>query len=279
MKRYKWRSILIIWLVVLLASSVAGCTPNPLYIYENGALQVGGDGEPIELTNNPDASNPTYGELIAFIQEDPTDTNDYLENPYIGYVCADFAEDVHNNAEAAGIRTAWVSIDFEGSDEGHASNAFETTDLGLVYIDCTGASFANKLNLRLIETEDGFGFEDDSPTSWDAIAYIEMSKEYGLIPVDKAKSLLHSFYEEYKQQWQEYKVLLNEYNSDVEKYNQEVKGEVYTQGSPELARIEAWKASLEKQGRIINKLGEELGNIWFEPKGIVKDIQIHWGKS
>jgi len=73
--------------------------------------------------------------------------------------------------------------------------------------------------------------------------------------------------------------LLNEYNSDVEKYNQEVKGKVYTQGSPELARIEAWEASLKKQGRIINRLGEELGNIWFEPKGIVKDIQIHWGKS
>ena len=135
MKIYKWYSILIIWLVVLLASSVAGCTSNPLHIYENGALQVGGDGEPIELINNPDATNPTYSELLAFIQEDSTDTNDYLENPYIGYVCADFAEDVHNNAEAAGIRAAWVSIDFEGSDVGHAVNAFETTDLSLVYID------------------------------------------------------------------------------------------------------------------------------------------------
>ena len=279
MKRYKWYSILIIWLLVLLASSVVSCTSNPLYIYENGALQVGGDGEPIELTNNPDATNPTYGELVAFIQEDPTDTNDYLENPYIGYVCADFAEDVHNNAEAAGIRAAWVSIQFEGSDKGHASNAFETTDMGLVYIDCTGENFASKLNLRLVETDEGFSFEDDSPTSWDAIAYIEMGKEYGLIPIDKAKSLLYSFYEEYEQQWQEYKELLNEYNSDVEKYNQEVKGKVYTQGSAELARIETWKASLEKQGRIINKLGEELGNVWFEPKGIVKDIQIHWGKS
>ena len=279
MKRYKWYSILIICLVVLLANPVAGCTPNPLYVYENGALQVGGDGEPIELTNNPGATNPAYGELVAFIQEDLTDTNDYLENPYIGYVCADFAEDVHNNAETAGIRAAWVSIDFEGSDEGHALNAFKTTDMGLVYIDCTGESFASKLNLRLVETEEGFGFEDEGPTNWDAIAFIEIGKEYGLIPVNKAKSLLYSFYEEYEQQWQEYKELLNEYNSDVEEFNQEIKGKVYNEGSPELARIEAWKARLEKQGRIINKLGEELGTVWFEPKGIVKDIQIHWGKS
>ena len=279
MKRYKWYSILIIWLVALLANSVAGCTPNPLYVYENGALQVGGDGEPIELINNPDATNPAYGELVAFIQEDPTDTNDYLENPYIGYVCADFAEDVHNNAEAAGIRAAWVSICFEESDKGHALNAFETTDMGLVYIDCTGESFAGKLNLRLVETEEGFGFEDEGPTNWDAVAYIEIGKEYGLIPVDKAKSLLYSFYQEYKQEWQEYKELLNEYNSDVEKYNQEVKGKVYTQGSPELARIEAWKARLTKQSKIINKLSAELGNVWFEPKGIVKDIHIYWGKG
>jgi len=277
--KLKWFSILIIWLVVLLANLAVGCTPNPLYIYENGALQVGGDGEPIELMNNPDTTNPTYGELVAFIQEDPTDTNDYLENSYIGYVCADFAEDVHNNAEAAGIRTAWVSIQFEGSDKGHALNAFETTDMGLVYIDCTGENFASKLNLRLVETEEGFSFVSDSPTSWDAIAYVEMGKEYGLIPIDKAKSLLYSFYGEYEQQWQEYKELLNEYNSDVEKYNQEVKGKVYRQGSPELARIEAWKASLKKKGKIINKLGEELGNVWFEPKGIVKDIHLHWGKS
>ena len=275
----KWYAILLMWLALLLASSVVGCAPNPRYIYDDGAVEVGGDGEPIELINNPGATNPTYDELVAFIQEDPTDGNDYLEDPYIGYVCADFAEDVHNNCEAAGIRAAWVSIHFEGNDKGHALNAFETTDLGLVYIDCTGETFASKLDFRLVETEEGFSFEDNSPTSWDAAAYVEIGKEYGLIPIGKAKSLLYSSYEEYKQEWQEYKELLSEYNSDVENYNQEVKGKVYTQGSAELARIEAWKVRLTKQSKLIKRLSEELGNIWIEPKGIVKDINIQWGNS
>jgi hypothetical protein len=269
---------LILGVVFLLTISVGGCK-NPLYIYEEGEILVGGDGEPIELINNPSATNPTYAELIAFIQQDTTDTNDYLENPYIGYVCADFAEDVHNNAEAAGIRAASVSIQFKGSDKGHACNAFDTIDKGLVYIDCTGQSFSDKLNLRLVETEEGFSFVSEGPTSWDAIAYVEIGKEYGLIPLAKAKALSYSFYEEYKQLWQEYRELLDAFNDSVAQFNQEVEGKTYYEGSPELARIEAWKAELEKQNKLIDKLSEELGDVWLEPKGIVKDVYTHWGKE
>ena len=137
----KCRLFLILGLLLLLASSVVGCKKNPMYIYESDDILVGGDGEPIGLINNPNATNPTYAELKAFVEEDTTDTNDYLEHPRIGYVCADFAEDVHNNAEAAGIRAASVSVDFEEGGEGHALNAFDTIDRGLVYIDCTGQSY------------------------------------------------------------------------------------------------------------------------------------------
>ena len=276
MNKYLW--CLILGLVILLTSSVAGCK-NPLYIYEDGKVLVGGDGEPIELINNPNATNPTYEELVAFIQQDTTDTNDYLEHPRIGYVCADFAEDVHNNAEAAGIRAAWVSLHNEGSDKGHACNAFDTIDMGLVYIDCTGQRFSDKLNFRLVETEEGFSFVSDSPTSWDAIAYAEIGKEYGLIPITKAKALTYSFYEEYTQKWQEYRELLNNFNNEVTQFNQEIEGKTYHKGSSELARIEAWKADLERQGELLDKLSEELGNVWLEPKGIVKDINIHWGRK
>jgi hypothetical protein len=279
MNKCRWCSILVLGLLLLLASSAVGCKKNPLHIYENGDILIGGDGEPIELINNPNATNPTYAELIAFIQEDTTDTNDYLENPVIGYVCADFAEDVHNNAEAAGIRAAWVSIDFGEDDEGHACNAFDTTDMGLIYIDCTGQSFSNKLNFRLVETEEGFSLVSDSPTSWDAIAYVEIGKEYGLIPITKAKILTYSFYEEYEQEWQEYRELLNDFNDEVAQFNQEVEGKTYYEGSPELARIEAWKAELERQNELLDKLSGELGNIWFEQKGTVEDIYIHWGQE
>ena len=79
---------------------------TPGYIYTDGAIECGGDGEPIVLVNNPDATNPTYAELVAFIIEDTTNTNDYVKGGPEAYVCADFAEEVHNNAETAGIREA-----------------------------------------------------------------------------------------------------------------------------------------------------------------------------
>jgi hypothetical protein len=98
------------------------------------------------LINNPDAVNPTYQEVLNFIWMDTTDSYRYILNYYM---CGNFAETVHNNAEAAGIRTATVFIRFEHG-VGHAINAFLTTDRGLVYIDSTGASFQTWANLDCI---------------------------------------------------------------------------------------------------------------------------------
>lgn len=265
----------IIGILVVLAIAIPSEPTSTPYIYENGAIAVGADGEPIELINNPNATNPTYAELIAFIVTDSTDTKDYFKLGPIGYVCADFAEDVHNNAEAAGIRAAWVSIDFGRDDEGHACNAFETTDRGLVYIDCTGGSYLRNLLDDYREFKLGHA-PKSKPTSWDTVAYVEIGKEYGLIDIAKAKSLTYSFYEECKQKWQEYEKLVSDYNDEVMRYNQEIGGKVYHEGSPELARIEAWGARLEEKGEVIDELSEELGDFWVESLGIVKDIHIHW---
>jgi len=272
--KYQW--CIILGLVFLLIIAVGGCK-NPLYTYEGNMVLVGGDGEPIMLVDNPDAVDPTYAELVAFIEQDTTDANDYLVHPRIGYVCADFAEDVHNNAEAAGIRVASVSIDFEGGGDGHALNAFDTVDMGLIYIDCTGQSSSDKLNFHLEETEEGFTFIDDNPSSWDAVAYVEVGKEYGLIPLASARVLYYDFYQKYKEKWQIYQVLLEAFNDSVDRFNQEVKGKTFYEGSPELAEIEAWQADLESQAELLAELGEDLGNIRFKPKGTVQDIWIHWG--
>jgi hypothetical protein len=272
--KYQW--CIILGLVFLLTISVVGCK-DPRYTYENGKVLVGGDGEPIMLVDNPNALNPTFAELVAFIEQDKTDANNYLEHPLIGYVCADFAEDVHNNAEAAGIRAASVSVDFEGDEVGHACNAFDTIDKGLVYIDCTGQGSGDKLNFHLEETEEGFVFVDDNPDSWDAVAYVEVGKEYGLIPLARAGALYYSFYEEYKEKWLVYQQILADFNDEVEQFNREAEGKTFYEGSLELARLEAWKAELKKQEELIDKLSEELGNIWFESKGIVREVQLHWG--
>jgi len=88
----------------------------------------------INLIDNPDAVNPTYAELLTFLMADITDRYRYV-NDY--YMCGNFAETVHNNAEAAGIRAGLVIIRYN-IPPSHAINAFLTTDKGLVYIDCTG---------------------------------------------------------------------------------------------------------------------------------------------
>jgi ribosomal protein L37AE/L43A len=156
-------------------------------------------GEFIILINNKNAKNPTYAELLNFLKSDKTDEFPYqytvsVSGFYYGAaedkidlnrikdiidgtvqpsnpkICADFAERLHNNAEKAGIRCGHVSLDMTGytdpnnlgikSNAGHACNVFETTDRGLVYIDCTG-------NIG------GYG-----PTNNDTIVDVTAGKQY-----------------------------------------------------------------------------------------------------
>ncbi|MEE8419224.1 MAG: hypothetical protein V3S02_03835 [Dehalococcoidales bacterium] len=83
-----------------------------------------------EVSRLVEMRNPTFGELIEFLAADKTD-----EKPFISgeYVCFDYTAELNNNADAAGIRAAYVRI---RSDEwGHAVAAFETVDKGLVFIE------------------------------------------------------------------------------------------------------------------------------------------------
>lgn len=88
----------------------------------------------VVLIDNTTATNPTWGQLMAFLSQDQTETYTYIKDVYD---CSQFSRDVHNNAEAAGIRAAVVHLDFRNESVGHALNAFLTTDYGLVYVDCT----------------------------------------------------------------------------------------------------------------------------------------------
>jgi hypothetical protein len=115
---------------------------NESYVFYQGAVMVGADDHFIVLRNNPSARNPSWAELKAFLQSDQTDRHAYVTGKF---TCGDFAEMLHNNAEAAGIRAAIVAIELRpaGTMEGvsnHSLNAFETTDKGLMYIDDTSSS-------------------------------------------------------------------------------------------------------------------------------------------
>lgn len=107
------------------------------------SITVGADGHRIWIHNNPDAKNPTYEELLVFLAQDETNLIPY---DFDNFVCADYAEMLHNNAEKAGIRSAYVCVDFSSTSQffptpfgnSHALDAFKTTDEGLVFIDVSG---------------------------------------------------------------------------------------------------------------------------------------------
>jgi len=86
-----------------------------------------------DIINYETVSNPTWAQLLDFLRNDRTDERAYVPGVYM---CGDFARDLHNNAERAGFRAAYVVVELVGAD--HALNAFKTTDRGLVFIDCTG---------------------------------------------------------------------------------------------------------------------------------------------
>ncbi len=88
----------------------------------------------VALVDNATAQNPTWNELMSFLANDSTEDHEYIADVYD---CSQFSRDLHNRAEAAGIRAAEVQVRFKGDRAGHALDAFITTDFGLVYVDCT----------------------------------------------------------------------------------------------------------------------------------------------
>jgi hypothetical protein len=133
-------------------------------------------GEAIQLVNYKNTTNPTWSGLVSFLRSDTTD--EFLYND--SFVCADFAEMLHNNAEKAGLKAGYVKVDFLDM-ESHALNVFNTTDKGIVFVDCTG------------DTE-----QLGALNSNDKIAYIQIGKEYGLVSAYKTNSPDYEFYEIHK---------------------------------------------------------------------------------
>jgi hypothetical protein len=95
--------------------------------YLEGAVSSDNVGSRSQATG---LKNPSFQELRDFILRDPTNRSEFVLNQY---ECRHFATDVNNNAEAEGLRCAFVLLCFDLGQ--HAIVAFETTDRGLVYIE------------------------------------------------------------------------------------------------------------------------------------------------
>lgn len=140
----------------VIVEEVDGSDTSIVHPHQSSCYESTANGSWVTLVNTRNSTDPTYKELIEFIKSDRTDE---IEYDYNNFVCADFAQTVHNNAEKAGIKAAWVSIEFEDREYGHACNAFNTTDKGMVFVDCTGP-------------------DPYKPGNWDSVVKIEIGKEY-----------------------------------------------------------------------------------------------------
>lgn len=221
-------------------------------------------GEPINLVNNPDSRNVSFAELKSFISQDRTDDEIYMPGVR---VCGDFAEMLHNNAEAKKIRASWVAIHWENKIVGHAINAFQTTDKGLIYIDCTGRGFKDAYEQQL------YGILDFC--NGDRVAYIEKGKQYGVLDINKVESLNYDFYVEYARNWQKFSSMADDYNKEVSAFNKAYANKSILPPS-EYSNYAAWKKQLEEKERIIKELEKKLGNCFAKPLDIVKKIEIYW---
>lgn len=234
----------------------SGCETLPEYVQQYENVQppyARASGQRIHLVSNPDAKDVSFAELKSFILRDNTDEAAYIERVR---KCTDFAETLHNNAERAGIRAAFVGIYFVDEEIGHALNVFCTTDSGLVYVDCGGK-------------------EKGDTGGCDTIAYVEAGKEYGVISIDEAQSLQYGYYVEYTQNWQRYKDMLDDYKNEVDAFKRALGGRT-TLAEPEYSKFKAWEVELREKGRILYELADEIGDSRFEPLGIVETVKIYW---
>lgn len=68
---------------------------------------LNGTEAPVVLTENNSAKDPSLSTLLEFLANDTTETHPTIKYQYM---CADYARQLHDDAEAAGIRAGIVSI-------------------------------------------------------------------------------------------------------------------------------------------------------------------------
>jgi hypothetical protein len=221
----------------------------------------------IVLTDYSDVRDPTWDQVKAFIEQDNTDLMPYV---YPTFTCANFAERVHDDAEAQGIRAGIACISFDSQPidyspfnygpgwtpppptmGGHVVDVFNTTDKGLVYIDCT--------NVEANETHD-------------CVAYIQVGQEYNCLDFGLADNDFdYSHYEDIRGQYIDYINILRQYNDEVDEYNKELSANNNQENntlSSEYASIQNLKAQLDTM--------PQSTWIFYYPLGMVSSVQIFW---
>lgn len=233
-----------------------------------------GDVGNVHLVTNPVAKDPSWQQLKDFIYRDKTDedTYDTVVNP-----CGAFAEAIYNNAEANGIRAAFVAIDLKDSSMGHACNAFETTDIGMVYVDCTGITVEESLSSsgQHLSPDGKPAIIFGQAKSHDKIAYVAVGRELGFISMEVADSPDYSYYDQYKVRFDKFKNDLNACNDAIVQYGTYVDEYNRSRGSSLITSINAQRHLVDKLSAQVNEDAAGLGAFWPE-MGIVEGVKIYW---
>jgi len=206
-------------------------------------------GDSAQLVNNEEASDPTWQELMAFLVMDTTDQKPYAVD---SYSCVAFAEELHNNAEASGIMAAFVGVQFEDREVGHALNAFQTTDRGLVFIDCTSPVMSD-LSYHPLQELDGETGDTGGVQAIgaDKVAYVEIGQKYGVISIEVATSPEYSFYLIYLAEREQYGLDVEAFNRNLEDYNERV--DAYNQ------KVDDYNQAIEAYEQEVAEYNEALG--------------------
>ena len=218
------------------------------------SLQASYEGS-LERLKQSELEDPTWSELKEFLELDDTDTLTYTEN---SFDCTGFAITLRDRTWRYGMRCAFVELGF-ADGTGHALNAFETTDEGLIYVD-------------------------DTQADW--IAYIEIGQPYRAIHLDAVKSEYIACSGDPDEFWgsPDYRTHPNPFSYDycvdyyrrvqfheesMVAYNVAVKE--FNSGSREWtsSQLESWRENLEA-------LEEDLGSILFKPAEVVETVEVYW---
>jgi len=228
----------------------------------------GGDGEMITLQDNDGAKNPDWDTLLQFLAADDTDAQAYVDGEF---VCGDFAEMLHNQAEAAGIRTGYVAVDL-GEGPGHALNAFDL-DGRLVFVDAIGGD-----KVACLEVGRPLG-----------VMSLEAAERYSCDRFDEYSALVSDYLAQsdaYGRSVRSYNDEIGEYDAAVKAHNQHPSDSEYDRLSTWAARLDQLAAELDAWNGQLKRLGEDLGlsEIYWDPTGslvgagdaTVTDFYVHW---
>lgn len=101
---------------------------------------IGSNNEPLVIKDRQWAKNTTFENILIFIGADDTDSIPYNEGEFM---CAEYAQRVHNNAELCGIKCELIIVILSEADDSnnltfHCCNKFKPIDYeDFVVIDCT----------------------------------------------------------------------------------------------------------------------------------------------